>query len=115
MFICHWPFAVSCLICACDHVNLIGTFYQFKNILGGEPSITKQSFSEARQKILPSAFVQMFYNIVEWYYGDDYFKKFMGFMSSGDSNNNDDKCDCEDRKKDHKKHYDDFDKYYKNN
>jgi len=26
-----------------------------------------------------------------------------------------DKCKCDDRKKDHKKHYDDFDKYYKDN
>ena len=48
---------------------------------------------------------------------DDFnFKKFTGFMSSGGSNNNnDDKCDCEDRKKDHKEHYDDFDRYYKDN
>ena len=50
----------------------------FKNIKGGEPSITKQSFSEARQKILPNAFIQMFYNIIEWYYRDDCYKKFMG-------------------------------------
>ena len=51
----------------------------FKNIKGGEPGITKQGFSEARQKILPRAFIQMFYNIIEWYYDDDSFKKFMGY------------------------------------
>ena len=45
---------------------------------------------------------------------DDFsFDKFMGFMSSDDSD--DDKCDCEKRKKDHKEHYDGYKKYYDEN
>jgi hypothetical protein len=51
----------------------------FEKIKGDELGITKQSFSEARQKILPRAFSQMFYHIIEWYYADDCFKKFMGY------------------------------------
>jgi len=41
-----------------------------------EPSITKQAYSKARQKILPIAFIKLADNITDWYYGDDDFKKF---------------------------------------
>lgn len=44
---------------------------------------------------------------------DSNFNKFMGFMSAGGSDK--DKCDCEDRKKDHKEHYDGYKKYYDDN
>lgn len=54
----------------------------FKNIKGKKTTITKQSFSEARLKILPEAFIKMFYAIVKWYYQDDDFKKYKGYRLS---------------------------------
>jgi hypothetical protein len=54
----------------------------FKNIKGKEITITKQSFSEARLKILPEAFIKMFYAIVKWYYQDNDFKKYKGYRLS---------------------------------
>jgi hypothetical protein len=54
----------------------------FKNIKGETVSITKQSFSEARQKILPEAFIKIFYQIVEWYYGTVPFKTYKGYRLS---------------------------------
>lgn len=53
-----------------------------KNIKGEAMSITKQSFSEARQKILPEAFIKIFYQIVEWYYGTIEFKTYKGYRIS---------------------------------
>lgn len=53
-----------------------------KNIKGEAMSITKQSFSEARQKILPEAFIKIFYQIVEWYYGTVEFKTYKGYRIS---------------------------------
>lgn len=54
----------------------------FKNIKGEAVSITKQSFSEARQKISPKAFIRIFYQIVEWYYGTVLFKSYKGYRLS---------------------------------
>lgn len=54
----------------------------FKDIKGVAMSITKQSFSEARQKILPDAFIKIFYQIVEWYYGTVEFKTHKGYRIS---------------------------------
>lgn len=51
----------------------------FKTIKGAERSITKQGYSEARQKISPTAFIKMADAIISWYYGDDDFKKFRGY------------------------------------
>jgi hypothetical protein len=54
----------------------------FKTIKGVENGITKQGYSEARQKISPTAFIKMADNIISWYYGDDDFKKFQGYRLS---------------------------------
>jgi len=53
-----------------------------KNIKGVEKSITKQAYSEARQKISPTAFIKMADAITSWYYGDEKFKKFKGYRLS---------------------------------
>lgn len=44
--------------------------------------MTKQGYSEARQKISPTAFIEMADAIISWYYDDDSFKKFMGYRLS---------------------------------
>ena len=54
----------------------------FETIKGAECSITKQGYSEARQKISPTAFIMMADNITSWYYGDDDFKTFKGYRLS---------------------------------
>lgn len=54
----------------------------FKTIKGGENGISKQGYSEARQKILPTAFIKMADAIMSWYYGDDDFKTFNGYRLS---------------------------------
>jgi hypothetical protein len=54
----------------------------FKHIKGETMSITKQSFSEARLKILPEAFIKIFYQIVEWYYATVSFKTYKGYRLS---------------------------------
>ena len=54
----------------------------FETIKGVENGITKQSYSEARQKISPTAFIKMADNITAWYYGDDDFKTFNGYRLS---------------------------------
>jgi len=51
----------------------------FKNIDFKGISVTKQGYSEARQKISPTAFIKMADNITTWYYGDDDFKKYRGY------------------------------------
>lgn len=51
----------------------------FKVLKGGAMSITKQGYSEARQKLSPIAFIKMADAITSWYYGDDNFKKFKGY------------------------------------
>ncbi|MEQ6390943.1 IS4 family transposase [Bacillaceae bacterium S4-13-58] len=42
-------------------------------------SISKQAFSEARKKIKPDAFIHLFDTIVDWYYKENPWNKFMGF------------------------------------
>jgi len=54
----------------------------FEIIKGAECGITKQGYSEARQKISPTAFIKMADNIISWYYGDDDFKTFNGYRLS---------------------------------
>ncbi|MDD4730104.1 MAG: hypothetical protein PHN55_15305 [Dysgonamonadaceae bacterium] len=54
----------------------------FKNIKGVENTITKQGYSEARQKISPTAFIKMADAITSWYYGDNDFKTFKGYRLS---------------------------------
>jgi hypothetical protein len=47
--------------------------------LGGENTMTKQAFSQLRQKIKPDAFIQLNDNYVTWFYSDDNFKKYKGY------------------------------------
>jgi hypothetical protein len=56
----------------------------FFRMLEGEDtdSIRKDSYSEARLKVLPEAFSTMFYHIVKWYYDDESFKKYKGYRLS---------------------------------
>jgi hypothetical protein len=42
-------------------------------------TVTKQAFSEARQKISPIAFIKMSDGIIEWFYKDTSFKRYKGF------------------------------------
>ena len=51
----------------------------FKLIGNRTESISKQAFSEARKKIKPEAFIKLFDTIVDWYYKENPWKKFMGF------------------------------------
>jgi len=53
----------------------------FKALPGEESSITKQSFSEARQKISPRAFTILFKAVIKQFYEDD-FKTYRGFRLS---------------------------------
>ena len=41
--------------------------------------MTKQAFSQLRQKIKPDAFMQLNDNYVRWFYSDDNFKKYRGY------------------------------------
>lgn len=54
----------------------------FKIIKGAKMRITKQGYSQARQKISPLAFVKMADEITRWYYGDNSFKTFKGYRLS---------------------------------
>ncbi|UNC93535.1 transposase [Candidatus Contubernalis alkaliaceticus] len=53
-----------------------------KAIKGDEESITKQAYSQARQKISPTAFIIMADAITSWYYGDEDYKTFKGYRLS---------------------------------
>lgn len=53
--------------------------YLFKKTIG----YTKQSFSEARHKILPNAFVELNKSLVELFYSDGEFKKFKDYRILG--------------------------------
>ena len=53
-----------------------------KNINEKEPSMTKQAYSEARQKISPTAFIKMANAIISWFYGDDDFRRYRGYRLS---------------------------------
>ena len=54
----------------------------FETIKGAENGISKQGYSEARQKISPTAFIKMADTLTAWYYGDDDFKTFNGYRLS---------------------------------
>ena len=43
--------------------------------LGGEKTMTKQAFSQLRQKIKSEAFTELNDNFTNWFYEDDNFKK----------------------------------------
>jgi len=46
---------------------------------GGEISMTKQAFSQLRQKIKPEAFVQLNEKYISWLYDDDEYKKYKNY------------------------------------
>ena len=50
----------------------------FQNIKRAEYTISKQAFSEARQKISTKAFIKLSDAIISWYYNDD-FKTYNGY------------------------------------
>ena len=47
--------------------------------LGGEKTMTKQAFSQLRQKIKSEAFTELNDNFTNWFYEDDNFKKYRGY------------------------------------
>jgi hypothetical protein len=51
----------------------------FNGTNGTDLNVTKQAFSEARQKISPTAFVKMSDEIIKWFYKDTDFKRFKGY------------------------------------
>lgn len=51
----------------------------FGEIIDPNVSVTKQAFSEARQKISPTAFVKLSDTIIKWFYKDTHFKTFKGY------------------------------------
>jgi len=54
----------------------------FKSIKGVENVISKQAYSEARQKISHMAFIKLADAITTWFYEDDSFKTFNGYRLS---------------------------------
>ena len=48
-------------------------------LLSGEISMTKQAFSQLRQKIKPEAFIQLNNKYISWLYDDDGYKKFKNY------------------------------------
>jgi hypothetical protein len=55
----------------------------FNGINGTNINVTKQAFSEARQKISPTAFVKMSDEIIKWFYKDTDFKRYKGYRLLG--------------------------------
>lgn len=51
----------------------------FNNITVADFNVTKQAFSEARQKISPTAFIKMSDEIIKWFYKDTDFKRYKGY------------------------------------
>jgi hypothetical protein len=51
----------------------------FNDINGTNFNVTKQAFSEARQKISPNAFIKMSDEIIKWFYKDTDFKRYKGY------------------------------------
>lgn len=47
--------------------------------IDGEKSMTKQAFSQLRQKIKPKAFIELNDGFINWFYDDDNFKKYKNF------------------------------------
>lgn len=54
----------------------------FKKIIEGELTISKQAYSQARQKISPMVFVKLADHIIRWYYNKKAYKTFMGYRLS---------------------------------
>lgn len=54
----------------------------FKNIKGVESTMTKQAYSQARQKISPNAFIVLNEAVIKWFYKNDDFKTFRGYRLS---------------------------------
>ena len=54
----------------------------FKVIQGTDCSITKQAFSEARQKLSPKAFIILFQAVIQQFYEPNDFKTYRGFRLS---------------------------------
>jgi IS4 transposase len=54
----------------------------FKNIKGVESTMTKQAYSQARQKISARAFITLNEAVIKWFYKDDDFKTFRGYRLS---------------------------------
>ena len=54
----------------------------FKNIKGVETTMTKQAYSQARQKLSPNAFIILNEAVIKWFYKDDDFKTFRGYRLS---------------------------------
>ena len=53
----------------------------FQTIKGSDDRITKQAFSDARQKISPTAFVKMADHLNSWFYSGNDFKTFWAIDS----------------------------------
>ncbi|MGV8982673.1 IS4 family transposase [Clostridium sp.] len=51
----------------------------FAGLKDSKSQVTKQAFSEARQKISPIAFIKMSDEIIKWFYRDTDFKRFKGY------------------------------------
>ena len=51
----------------------------FTGLHGTKSHVTKQAFSEARQKISPTAFIKMSDEIIKWFYKDTDFRRFKGY------------------------------------
>jgi len=47
--------------------------------LGESSTMTKQAFSQLRQKIKPDAFIQLNDTFITWFYNDDQFNKYKGY------------------------------------
>lgn len=54
----------------------------FQQIKEADETLTKQSYSEARQKISPKAFIKMTDAVTTWFYSTDEFKKFRNYRLS---------------------------------
>ena len=63
-------------ICKSLQIDLNDFFEEFKK---NSLSITKQAFSQIREKISPLAFIDLNDNFINWFYSDGAFKKFKGF------------------------------------
>jgi len=53
--------------------------------LGGDNTMTKQGFSQLRQKIKPDAFMKLNDNYISWFYNDDNYKKYKGYSLAEDA------------------------------
>lgn len=51
----------------------------FTKVKGSDVNVSKQAFSQARQKISPKAFIKMSDEIIRWFYRDTDFKKYRGY------------------------------------